>query len=434
MAGLQWKARYSILSILFATWIISFLDRMALSVAMPYIATDFSLTSIQTGFLLSAFFASYSLAHLPGGMLADRFGVRKVTTVAMLWWSVFTAATGAATNLVQMVVARFIFGLGEGVFPPCAYKTVSTWFPKKERTTANAIMLASNPLGSALSPLLVVAIMAAFGWRAVFFILFIPGVVIAFLFWKMVPNDPTLSTTITRGELAEIMEDSDAAGGAAPASGFLACFRQPDIFRYFLTLFAFDIALWGFSTWLPTYLVKVRGFSMMQMGVAASLPFFAGAIGSVLAGWISDRYFVTRRRVPIVFAQVATAIFLYLMMVVESTAALIVVQTLTGFFLMAFISVFWALPMNSIPKQLMGVSGGFINMAGQIAAFVAPILIGYLVELGNGSFNYAFSLFIGAVFLSLVVILTMRTRPEIPVPAGDLPLPGAIAPTAAGRS
>nr|WP_292940614.1 MFS transporter [Novosphingobium sp. 32-60-15] len=410
---LNWKARHTILSILFATWIVSYLDRMALSVAMPYIANDFELTSLQTGLLLSAFFASYSLAHIPGGMLADRFGVRKVTTVAMLWWSVFTAVTGAANNLVQMATARFVFGLGEGVFPPCAYKTISNWFPKRERTTANAIMLASNPFGAALSPLVVVAIMSVLGWRGVFYILCLPGLVIAFLFWKFVRNYPSQSTTISPAEVAEIeADDSKWSDTSAKEPSFADCFRQPNIMRYFAILFAFDIAYWGFATWLPTYLVKVRGFSMVQMGLAASLPFFAGALGSVVGGLLSDRIFSESRRIPLVAAQLVSAVLLLLMMKTESTTALIIVQTLAGFSLCFFISAFWGLPMNSVPKELMGVSGGFINMAGQVAAFVAPIAIGFLVDVGNGSFDYAFSLFIGAIALSFAFVVTLPTRTQ----------------------
>ena|SRR5579859_7070874 len=88
------KARHTVLSVLFATWIVSHMDRMAMSVALPYIAADFHLSSIESGALMSAFFAGYAISHIPGGVLADLFGSRKVATIAMLWWSAFTALTG----------------------------------------------------------------------------------------------------------------------------------------------------------------------------------------------------------------------------------------------------------------------------------------------------------------------------------------------------
>src|SRR5690349_8670127 len=113
----RWQARHTVLSILFATWIVSYLDRIVMSVAIPYIAADYHLSPLAMGIVMSVFFAGYSISQIPGGVLADKFGVRKVATLAMLWWSVFTAATGAAGNLTQMLIIRFVFGLGEGVFP-----------------------------------------------------------------------------------------------------------------------------------------------------------------------------------------------------------------------------------------------------------------------------------------------------------------------------
>ena len=115
-----WRPRHTVLSILFATWIVSLMDRMVMSVAIPYIAKDFRLSPLEMGVTLSAFYATYALSHIPGGYLADKVGIRKVATVAMLWWSVFTGLTGATASIAQMLTTRLLFGVGEGVFPACA--------------------------------------------------------------------------------------------------------------------------------------------------------------------------------------------------------------------------------------------------------------------------------------------------------------------------
>lgn len=405
----RWKARHSVLSVLFVAWIVAFLDRMAIAVAMPYISADFHLSPLQSGLLLSAFFASYALSHIPGGLLADLFGVRRVATFAMLWWSAFTAITGAATSLGLMAIARFIFGLGEGVFPACAFKTISIWFPKRERATANALMIASNPLGVALSPLVVVAIMSVWGWRAVFFSLFLPGIIIALSFWLFVPDDPAKSRRVSAEELAEINADE---AGVDQTLSLKPTFReiagQPNIIRYFLISFCAGTALWGFTTWLPSYLVKARGFSMVEMGVAASLPFFAGTAGCVLGGWMSDRFFSADRRIPVIATQLVSASLLYLVLTVKSVTALIICQTLTGFCLTFFNTAFWALPMNTVPKRLMGVTSGFINMAAQIAAFISPILIGYLIGADGGRFDHVFILLIASALASAAIAVTLK--------------------------
>jgi MFS family permease len=409
--SISMKARHTVLSILFVTWIVSSVDRMAMSVALPYISTEFRLSSVESGVLLSAFFAGYSISQIPGGVLADSFGVRRVATAAMVWWSLFTAITGLVGNLVQMLVTRFVFGLGEGVFPSCAFKTIAVWFPRRERATANAIMLASNPLGVALSPLVVVAIMSVWGWRAVFYSLFLPGVIIALLFWIFIPNSPADSRRVSTAELAEIEHgDPPISPDAQFRPGFIKAISQPQILRYFLILFTFDISFWGFTSWLPTYLVKERGFSMIEMGGAASLPFFAGTLGSIVGGWLSDRYYSRHRKWLIIAVELSSAALLYLSFTASSVMLLLIFQSLAGFFLLAFFSTFWALPMNSVPKVMMGITSGTINMAGQIAAFVAPMLMGFLAQAYAGDFRLTTMILVGSLLLSAAIVLTIPDK------------------------
>jgi sugar phosphate permease len=183
--------------------------------------------------------------------------------------------------------------------------------------------------------------------------------------------------------------------------------KNPLVVRYFLVLFTFDLSYWGFTTWLPSYLVKARGFSTVQMGIVASFPFLAGTVGGLLGGWLSDRFFSDRRRLPIIGSQLVSAALLFEMFVSTSTTALIISQTLAGFSLMLFFGLFWALPMNTVEPAEMGVTGAFINLAGQIAAFVAPLAIGYLVDLGAGGFGPTFIFLISTLLLSCAVMCTI---------------------------
>jgi MFS family permease len=414
MALGPWKSRYTVLSVLFAAWIVSAIDKIAMSVAMPYVAADLELSPLAMGAVMSAFFISYSIAQIPGGILADRLGVRKVATAAMLWWSAFTAISGAATNMTQLISARFLFGLGEGIFPACGFKTIATWFPKKERATANAIMFSASFLGGAIAPLVVVAIISFWGWRPVFYSLLLPGVFMAFFFWKFIPNHPAQASRITAEELAEIADAESVADDeiVGDKKSYKEILLSVNGVQYFLVLFLFNLAYWGFTTWLPTYLVKARGFSMVEMGVIASLPFFAGTIGVILGGRMSDTYFRTSRRTPIIVSQLLSALLLYLTFTSASTTMLIVCQTSAGFFLMFFFGVFWALPMNTIPARYMGVTAGFVNMAGQIAAFTAPMVIGYLVGVSGGGFGSTFAFMIDALLLSCALVFTIPALPN----------------------
>lgn len=407
----KWKARYTVLAILFVTWIVSFMDRMVMSVAIPYIAKDFHLTPVAMGVVMSAFFAGYSISQIPGGILADRFGIRKITTFAYIWWTGFTAITGAAANLIQMMIVRVIFGLGEGLYPACSFKSISVWFPQHERATANAVMLASNSLGMAITPLVVVAIMAAWGWRSVFYALCIPGIVVLFFVWMYVTDKPSDSKRVSAEELIEIEGKKTTQVQAVENKVSIGTImKEASVWQCFFILLAFDITLWGFASWLPSYLVKVRGFKMIDMGIVASLPFFAGMIGCVLGGWISDKFFSEQRRIPIIATQLLSALFLYLTITTKSTVLMVIYQTLAGAFIKFFISAFWALPMNFIPKHVMGTAGGFINMAGQIAAFISPLAMGYLIQRAGGNFTPSFVFIIGAALVSCLIVLTLKDQ------------------------
>jgi sugar phosphate permease len=403
----KWTACYSVLTILFVTWIVSYMDRMVMSVAIPYIAIDYDLSPLAMGAVMSAFFAGYSISQIPGGLLADCFGVRRVATIAMLWWSVCTAITGAAANLNQMLIVRFVFGLGEGVFPACAFKTVALWFPKEKRATATAIMLASNSLGAALAPLALVGILSLWGWRTAFYGLCLPGVLIALLFWQFIPDQPSESSRAAPAEVIEIEESGGGAQNSSAKVSLVDTLKAPNVLKYFFILLTFDAAYWGFTTWLPTYLVKARGFSMFQMGVAASLPFFAGTVGCILGGWLSDKYFRNNRRIPIVATQLMSAILLYLTVAANSAFMMVICQTLAGFFLTLFFSVFWALPMNTVAEKSIGVTSGFINMGGLTAAFISPMCVGYLVGAAGGNFDHTFTFLIVSLLSSSAIVFTL---------------------------
>jgi sugar phosphate permease len=392
---------------MFMAWIVSYVDRVALSVAIPYIGKDFGLNPVEMGLVMSAFFATYTLMQLPGGWLADRFGVRRVGMVAMIWWSSFTAATGAAGNLAHLLIARAAFGLGEGVFPPCSFKTIAVWFPKNERASASAILLAAISVGSAIAPPIVVTIIAIWGWRAVFYLLFIPGALVALAFWRVVADEPRLNSQEAASEGSDDLNDRGPAEEPdSQRMRFVDLITHALYLRYFVTLFAFSLAFWGFVTWLPTYLITVRGFSTSQMGLAASLPFVTGIAGSLMGGFISDRYFARRRHTPIIIAQVAVIAFLYLSYSSESTGALMVYQGLLGFSMTFFFSVFWAAPISVAASVDAGMVSGFVNTGGQLAAVIAPLAIGALVSRAGGGFGTTFTVLCGAVALSCLVMIT----------------------------
>jgi sugar phosphate permease len=382
---------------------------MVMAASIPFIAKDFHLSPVQMGGVMSAFFLGYSLFQIPGGILADKLGARKVMAGALVWWSVFTGLTGMINGLKSMLCIRVVFGAGEGIFPGATKKSIAHWFPVKDRSTANAIMLSSNALGPALAPLFVAAIISSWGWRAVFMSLFLPGFIVVLFLWKYAKDRPEDSKYVGARELAEIQSVEPKLMSKGDAS-YLSPLKSWRVWQCFLMYFAFDTTLWGFASWLPTYLIRVRGFALVKMSIAASLPFFAGTVGLIVGGWMSDKWFPHSRKTPIIITQSIGVLFLYLTYTISSPQGAVVYQTFAGGFLYMGMGAFWALPMNIIPKTVMGTASALVTMGGQLAGLISPLVIGYLVQISGGSFNTAFMFLIAGTLLSIVIALTVREQ------------------------
>jgi len=395
--------RTFVLALIFVAYLFCYVDRMVMSTTIPYIGKDLHLSKTAMGMVMSAFFIGYTAFQIPGGILVDRFGPRLIMTIALSVWSLFTGVTGMIANFGQLVVARVMFGVGEGPFPAASMKSIALWYEPGKRATATSVILSSNALGPAMAPLLAVWIMSYWGWRGTFYSLVLPGILVTVLIALHVTDDP-------RGE-RRLPSPAKAAGAAGPIQySFWQVLQEPTVWKSTVMFFACNIAGWGFKSWLPTYLVTARHMSMKTMGVAASLPFFAGIVGYLFGGWLSDGWFKNERRIPVVIFQLTTAVLFYLTYTVGSITMLLVYQTLAGFFLTAMLATVWALPVSAVPKAITGRAIGIFNTGGQMAGLVSPTIIGYLVDLSKGSFNSSFLFMIACLVVSAAITLTIRSR------------------------
>ncbi|SFL51797.1 MFS transporter [Pelosinus propionicus] len=412
--GFRWKVRHTILSIIWAGWLFSFLDRMVISIALPFIGKDLNIDATMQGGILSAFFAGYALFQIPGGMLADKFGPRKIMSIAIAWFSVFTTLTGFVSSYSIMLFCRLVFGVGEGCFPGASWKMIATYFPPKERATATAIQSSVNTLGPAVASLVAAGIIASYGWRHVFIYLGFPGLLIAALMWYYFRDNPAKHPKITKEELQELNIDQVQGGHDTNSSGitFKTFLTKPILWQMVLIWFLFDITFWGFVSWLPSYLMKVRGFSLIKTGITGSIPFFVGTVGMLVGGYLSDRIKGQRKWMFIPNALIA-GFFLYLTYSVASADMVILYQSVSAFFMFLAMSAFWGLVMDTIPPHIMGSSSGTVNFGGQVAGFISPFIMGYLIDANQGSFDEAFIFLIIAIIASAAVAFTVQQERSV---------------------
>jgi len=411
---MKWKHAYTSMAVVCSVWFLCHIDRMVMAVTIPYIATEFGLKPIEMGGVMSAFFLGYFIMQIPGGLLADKYGARKVLAGAVLWWSAFTAVTGAVGNLSQMLIARVIFGIGEGTAPAATWKANANWLPLNLRGIGSGLMMAGTVLAPAVTPWFIASLITVYGWRSVYYLLFIPGaLLVAWIWWKL-PDNPADKPGITKEELDELAEKEEDLGvsfGTKANVSFWEIVKEQTVYKSFGILFFSNMVTYGFVSWLPSYLKLAKGLTTAQLGWIASIPFVAGAAGFLLAGWIGDGPMKNNRKIPLIISQWLSCFTLYMTYTAADLNTLIVWQTLTGFMIFFATGSLYNLPVSAIPREITGRAMGFVNMAGQIAGFISPLAAGFLIGLGNGkNYDAAFQYFIVAMLCSSLVAMTFKQR------------------------
>lgn len=408
----KWKVRYSVLLVLWLCWLFSFLDRMVITIALPFIGEDLNLSKTAQGLLISMFFAGYALFQIPGGMLSDKFGFRRVVSVAILWWSVFTSLTGVIFGYPLFLLVRFVFGLGEACLPGGSYKAIATYFPSKQRGTATGIQSTVNTLGPAVAAIVAAAIIGLYGWRVVFIVMGIPGIAIGLYIWFKFKDNPKDHPKISKEELAELEEDvkEKSPGKEKSAVSLKELFKKPILWQMALIWFFFDITFWGFTSWLPSYLINEKGLSLMDTGIYSALPYLVGTVAIVLGGYVSDKMKANRKWVFIPNA-LAGGVALYFMFQASSLTMVITFQCLAAFFMFMAQGGFWALVVDSFSAKIMASGSATVNCFGSIAGFISPFLMGYMIDT-SGSYNSSFILMIVALVIAAIIAFTISGKPK----------------------
>ena len=382
------KFRSRVLVFLFLGSMITYVDRICISVAGKSMQEDLGLTLVQWGWVLGAFVISYGIFEIPAGALGDRIGPRRVLFRIVTWWSVFTTLTGLVSGFKQLVVVRFLFGVGEaGAFPNFS-AAIARWFPSGERARAQSVVWMASRIGGAIAPLLVLPLQQAYGWRVSFFIFGFVGVLWAVLWLWWFRDNPADKTGISAAELAVIQGVTSQATHTAPP--WRQLFAQPNLWWIMLMYHANAWCGFFYLTWMHTFLVNGRGYSAQDLIAYSWLPFVVGAAANLLGGYVSD-HLVQRiglrwgRSLIGVTGLGAAAIFL--------TATIFTAdKQLTVFYLaLAYgcsdfaLPVAWAVCLD-VGRKHTGVVTGAMNTAGQLGAFLTTVLFGYIVT-AFGSYN-----------------------------------------------
>ena len=391
---------------------ITFLDRLAIAVAGPRIQDELHIAPDQWGWVLGAFALAYGLFEIPSGASGDRLGQRRVLTRIVVWWSVFTAATAAATGYMQLIVTQFLFGAGEAGAYPNASGVVAVWFPKAERARAQGAVWAASRVGGALSPLLVIPLLNAFGWRVMFCFLSGLGLIWAVLWRSWFHDRPLEQPGITAAELKEI-------GATTPQirhGMWSGLFRSRQTWLLMGMYFCYVWGSWFYFSWFPTFLVRGAGLTEKEMGLLSALPFAMGCCGNLVGGVLSDRlarrYGLKVARCGQAAVSLAVSSLLILGLAFAKEKVLVVILSSIGFGVLdLMLPATWSLCLD-LGRAHAGVLTGTMNSAGLAGGFVCTVMFGYLVRATGG---YRAPLCVVAAMVMLSAILFSLINPNQPV-------------------
>jgi MFS family permease len=393
------QRRHVIIGMLFVCWVVAFIDKTAINIAIIPISEEFDLSSDHQGMIISAFFLAYSMTQLIGGYLVDRFGARRVLSSAVAVWSLGTAVSGAVSNAVGLAAARAVTGAGEAVFPAGGSVAITEHFEKSQMARAKSVLQSGASVGFAVGSIVITALIAAHSWQMMFFVLGAIGLVLSvMLFFVM---KPTNKLPISKEKVEKISEKKRIG----------ALLKNPLTWKITLVYFFTNIVFWGLQSWLPSYWVKVKGMSMVQMGAYSMIPPALGFISFLTCGWLLDRFFHQKEKYLICIGSAVSAVFIYLMANEESIPLAFAYLSVSNVFLNAIsISVFVSI-MKHFPQNTVGTATGLINSLAQLGSFASPMLIGAVLSATNQNYGIAFSVIVGCAILVCAIATTFPAAP-----------------------
>ena len=388
------RVRYWMIVFAVTLAVITYVDRVSLSFASLVIRRDLGLSQAQMGWAFGAFGLAYALFELPAGFLGDWLGPRQVLLRIVIWWSCCTTATGSVFNLVSLTTIQFLFGAGEAGCFPNLTKAFTTWLPREEKTRAQGFMWLAARWGGAFTPPLVRMVMRHAGWRNAFRIFGLIGVVWALLFYRWYRNDPAENPRLNQAERDLLAQNRALAASHVhvPWKRFL---RSRQVWPLCWGYFALSYGWYFYITWLPTYLRDARGLSMDSAAWYAILPLFCGGLGNpasvVFGNWVERRTGSLKiaRRLVACLGFAGASGFLILATTLPSPLAAMSAIGAASFCNDLAMPPFWSAAMD-IGGKYAGTLSGTMNMWGNLAGFVAPVVTGYLLKWTLGNWNLTF--------------------------------------------
>ncbi len=414
---MRWSVRYHIIGLLFCSTVVNYIDRVNISVAAPVIMKESGWDKAQFGLVFSAFLIGYALLQIPGGMVADRWGGRKVLALAFCGFSLFTALTPLGqSSFMLLLIMRFFVGAFESMTIPALTSLNSRWIPRAEFARAQTLSLSGLTIGQMIAYPLTTWIILHWSWPVVFYVNAVLGFVWAAAWLWYATDTPETHPRISPEEREYIV--SQLAPKPAVALPLRAVFTSPSLLAVSLSYMCFAYMGWMFLFWFPDYLVEGRGFSLSMMSIMGVVVQAAGFVGILSGGAISDRLLRTgwssqfaRVRFPGIGVALSLP-FLTAATQVQS-ATLSVLLLIVFFFLFTSAISGYATVAIEFHPHFAGSIFGMISMLGSFAGILGPMTAGFMLTQSHGNWALPFLVAAGVGVVSAAILFVVPIRPIV---------------------
>ncbi|WMY06636.1 MFS transporter [Paraburkholderia phenoliruptrix] len=428
--------RWIVMGLIFCIWAIACADRANFGIALPYLKKEYGITNTQAGLIVSLFSFAYGFVQIPVGLLYKRLSEKTtgfLFSVFMILTSVFTGLMGTTSSVFLLQAYRVGLGLSEGPLGIGCTNVINRWFPAKEKGTATGLWIAASKLGPLIVPSVCIVVIQLWGWREIFYVFAVPGIVLAVLWMFLVTNSPGQNRFCSEAEQRYIADDTPRQGHGQAAPGrpltsevaripYLDAFNRTKrvaqletIREVFGSWNILGVAIgYGcmigisniFMSWMPTYLVTVKGFASVKMGFLASAPFMGAVAGNLLGGVISDRLLGGRRKPMMMLGALGTMLTMLLLIDAPNRVAYLGVTLMfAGLMLGIGFAGYSAYPMGLATKSTYPTAFGIVNCVGQIGGACAPLAVGILLD--RFSWTSVFLYMVGTAFLCLLLLFSV---------------------------
>ena len=375
------RVRYGVVGFALTLAMMAYIQRVAISQAAGPISADLHLDKVQMGAIFGAFGLSYALFEIPMGTLGDKLGARRVLAQIVLLWSALTALTGAAWNATSLWAIRFAFGAGEAGCFPNLTRMLSAWLPRSERIKAQAMMWAVARWGGAITPPLALLAINAFGWRYAFLVFGLMGGVWLAFFLRSFKDNPADHRGVNAEEL-KLLEGSKALVEDHSVS-WLKLFVKPEVAALAIQYFFFSFVWYFYVTWLPTYLIEFWHLTKAQAAGYAVIPLAFGGFGSLISGALPLK--IPRRWIA--FGGFAsTAVLLFAITRLHSVGLAMIAMGFASFTSDLTMPISWNTCVE-IGRRYTATVAATMNMFGNFAGFIAPVVSGIILKQTGGDWN-----------------------------------------------